>query len=205
MGWSPDPELHKMFLDELDQRAGRLSTAANTLALGDIEKVDLPSVCREAHTIKGTARVMGYVAVGAGAAVLETAWEDITAGSVPAGHDLGEALAAVTVAIHSAGDESPRDGTVELTQALERLVGLVPGLEMPDMPSASEPGETVDLDPAQPQATSRASTGFQDGDPMVLPTFPRPPGARPESGKSTGAAGDREMPKGSSRWSLATV
>ena len=187
-----------MFLDELDQRAGRLSTAANTLALGDIEKIDFRLVCREAHTIKGTARVMGYVAVGAGAAVLEAAWDEIAAGSVPAGHDLGEALEAVAVALHSAGDESPRDGTVELTEALERLTGLVQGLEMPDMPFTAEPGETVDPDPAQPQATSRASAGFEDGDSMVLPTFPRPPGARPESGEATGAADDRETPKGSS-------
>lgn len=148
MAWSPDPELHQMFLDELDQRSGRLATAARALAAGDDGSIDLPAMRREGHTIKGTARVMGYEAIGSVAVMLEEVWDGISTGDVEADADLGDALAALCVELELAGRENPETGTPSLRAAAAAVHDLVPDVALPEFPEPARDEEAAPADPA---------------------------------------------------------
>ena len=138
MAWSPDPELHRMFLDELDQRTGRLASGAKALVSGDASSVDLTAMHREGHTIKGTARVMGYEAVAIGGVVLEAVWDGIAAGDVEPTASVGEALVDLCEALREAGRADAGAGTPGLVSALEAIGSEVPGVELPALPAFPE-------------------------------------------------------------------
>ncbi len=150
MGWSPDPELQQMFLDELDQRSGRLASGARALAAGDEGSVDVAAMRREGHTIKGTARVMGYEAIGSAALMIEEIWDGIADGAIEATPNLGMALEVLVEKLEMAGHENPQAGTADLRRAAVAVHEFVPAVAVPDFPAPAEPG--VLPDPAEEAA-----------------------------------------------------
>ena len=114
MAWSPDPELHQMFLDELDERLSRISSGATAMVAGDMDAIDLSAMRREGHTVKGTARVMGYEAVGLAAGLIEEVWDRISSGDVDPSAVLGDALLLLSTQLELAGRESPQSGSASL-------------------------------------------------------------------------------------------
>ncbi|MCJ7725724.1 MAG: Hpt domain-containing protein, partial [Acidimicrobiia bacterium] len=59
-----DPELRGLFSAELEERSSRLAEAAQLARSGTATPPDLELLRREAHTIKGTGRMMGFTAIG---------------------------------------------------------------------------------------------------------------------------------------------
>lgn len=186
-----------MFLDELEQRSGRLAAAAAALASGEPSAVDLPSIRREGHTIKGTARVMGYEAVAAAAVVIEAAWDGIATESVDPSIELGTSLGALTQALLDAGRTDPVGGTPELRATLEALAGAAPAIEMPDLEFLPEPSAAT---PASSTASLRSLGPLGRGDTRrppdrsaQMPAFPRSPG-HPGSSTSQPAGSELSIP-----------
>jgi chemotaxis protein histidine kinase CheA len=149
-----------MFLDELEQRSGRLAAGAKAVAAGEAAEVDLASMRREGHTIKGTARVMGYDAVAVGAVVLEAAWDQIAAEDLEATPSVGEAMLKLCDQLREAGRESPTTGTPGLRSALADMGAAVPSIEVPDLPEAA------------PSAEPEPATAVVPDEPKVAPSAP---------------------------------
>ena len=61
--FSSDLELERLFSGEVEERADALVVGARALADGAMSDEMLQDMYREGHTIKGTARMMGYIAV----------------------------------------------------------------------------------------------------------------------------------------------
>jgi len=117
--WSESPELTEIFLVEVDERVGHLLAGAAALAQGPLSESEIEDLVRHAHTIKGSARMMGRVEVGTAAAALERAWTFVgeSGGSPTPG--LPAALGAVADFIRTAARGPVPDGMTVATAALE--------------------------------------------------------------------------------------
>ena len=195
MAWSPDPELHQMFLDELDERLSRISSGATAMVAGDMDAIDLSAMRREGHTVKGTARVMGYEAVGLAAGLIEEVWDRISSGDVDPSAVLGDALLLLSAQLELAGRESPQSGSASLVAAVARLHDLAPGTTRPELP---EPATIIGENRANTQAGSRHTDDETDGveDVEVLPSreIPDRPNASFAVSPESKSASRREPP-----------
>lgn len=209
MAWSPDPELQQMFLDELHQRSGRLASGARALVAGEEGSVDVSAMRREGHTIKGTARVMGYEAVGSAALMIEQIWDGIADGAFEATAALGKALAVLVEKLEMAGHENPQAGTTDLRAAAAAVHELVPVVAVPDFPAPAEPGGPPDpaeegAPPVTVAETARGSEpvpieGVELIPPLVVSTDEPADGLTVEESKTRppsrrDGAGPRETP-----------
>ncbi len=75
-----NPELTRIFREELDERSSRLVTAARALIDGELDRESIADLLRDAHTIKGSAGLLGYDAIKRAASVLEGLWRNIADG-----------------------------------------------------------------------------------------------------------------------------
>ncbi|HJS71115.1 MAG TPA: response regulator [Acidimicrobiia bacterium] len=75
------PELTKIFREEVDERSRRLVEGARSLAAGELAAASVTDMLRDAHTIKGSAGLLGYDLIREGAARLETMWRTVAEGS----------------------------------------------------------------------------------------------------------------------------
>lgn len=71
------PELIRVFSDELDERSGRLIEGARRLAGRALDAGSVADLVRDAHTIKGSAGLMGYEAIRQAARRLEEMWRSV--------------------------------------------------------------------------------------------------------------------------------
>lgn len=71
------PELRALFRQELEERSSELVRAATELRAGSFESTRLDDVIRHAHTIKGSARLIGDDDVATAAATLEERWRSV--------------------------------------------------------------------------------------------------------------------------------
>ena len=76
------PELIEIYHTEIIERSRRLASGARQLALGRLSAESISDLVRDAHTIKGSSRVMGLGEMGNAGALLEQAWKQIETGSV---------------------------------------------------------------------------------------------------------------------------
>lgn len=74
------PELTRIFREELDERSRRLVSGARSLAQGDLGTDEVVDLLRDAHTIKGSAGLLGYSLIRDAAAHLERLWRDVSEG-----------------------------------------------------------------------------------------------------------------------------
>ncbi|MGH9053612.1 MAG: hybrid sensor histidine kinase/response regulator [Acidimicrobiia bacterium] len=123
-----DAELQALFREEVSERAHRLIEAARRMATEGVDPEQVPNLVRDAHTIKGSARVMGYAAMARGAETLEHLWKRIRDGGVPADAELGELLAGLAASLEAAAEAHPAEGTPELANALAGVDGFTTGL-----------------------------------------------------------------------------
>ncbi len=77
------PELTRIFRDELEDRSGRLVAGAIALRQNDLDDARLQNLIRDAHTIKGSAGLLGYDDIRQVAARLEHLWKQISEGYSP--------------------------------------------------------------------------------------------------------------------------
>ena len=127
MAWSNDPEMQKMFLDEVTERSARLVEGAQALRGGAVSPQEAGDLLREGHTIKGTGRVMGYEDVGSAGLMLEMIWRWIQQGEITPSPIFGRILEALSAAIPSSLDDP-----AELAEAMAAVHEFFEGQELPE-------------------------------------------------------------------------
>jgi two-component system chemotaxis sensor kinase CheA len=133
--WSNDPEMQKMFLDEVTERSARLVEGAQALRAGSVTSQEAGDLLREGHTIKGTGRVMGYEDVGSAGLMLEMIWRWIQQGDITPVPIFGRILEALSAAIPRALDDP--DSLAEAMAAVHDFFeGQTLPAELPAVPGA---------------------------------------------------------------------
>ena len=98
-------ELQDIFKAEVTDRSARLIEGAQTLIDGVFKLNPSQDLARDAHTIKGSARVMGFAFAAEGARLLEEIWKALETGGIRPEVVLGERLldvaSAMPVAVES--------------------------------------------------------------------------------------------------------
>jgi two-component system chemotaxis sensor kinase CheA len=74
------PELTRIFREELDERTRRLVAGSRSLGEGDLPVDAVADLVRDAHTIKGSAGMLGYELIRDGATRLEELWRTVAEG-----------------------------------------------------------------------------------------------------------------------------
>jgi two-component system, chemotaxis family, sensor kinase CheA len=74
------PELTRIFREELDERTRRLVEGARSLAEGKLATDAVADLVRDAHTIKGSAGLLGYGSIRDAATRLEELWRQVSDG-----------------------------------------------------------------------------------------------------------------------------
>lgn len=121
MGWTTDPELAELFRVELTERSERLIDGARAMIDGRIDHETTGVMLREGHTIKGTGRVMGFVAISVAGERLEATWRTVQAGERTGTPSLGQALEAVSTQLVPSLSGDPETGSAELADAVAAL------------------------------------------------------------------------------------
>jgi chemotaxis protein histidine kinase CheA len=134
LSFSDDAELRELFRQEVDERVARLVEGSQALAIGDVSDEVAGAMFREGHTIKGTGRVMGFVAVSRAGQAIEAVWRQLQHGDRRASPVLAAALERLAVAIPGALEADPEDGGTELKDAIVGLNDVLSsGDEPPDL------------------------------------------------------------------------
>ncbi len=120
MDWQNDPELEKLFKDELDERSASLADGAQAMINGEITSELAGRMLREGHTIKGTGRVMGYEGIARGGETCEFVWRFVQQGDLDPSSMLGRTLLMLAEAIPPAlgGDTSEVSDAIETVRTL---------------------------------------------------------------------------------------
>lgn len=138
MPLTDDAELRELFVTEVSERAERLISGARAMADGSVTRDAAHELYREGHTIKGTARMMGFGALSDAGRLLEDTWKGVVDGEVRPNPELGSALQQLSGSLVAAIDGDPELGPAELADGV-RLVRRVlrggdPLLEVGEVP-----------------------------------------------------------------------
>lgn len=77
------PELKRLFREELEERSGRLVAGARALIDDRLDPGSIDDLIRDAHTIKGSAGMLGFDTIREAAFRLEQIWRRVAAGERP--------------------------------------------------------------------------------------------------------------------------
>lgn len=130
------PELSELFRQELEERTDALVQAARMLLVGALASPMEDSI-RDAHTIKGSARLMGDEAVASAAAALEQAWRAVSEERL---EPTTEVAAALIELAEELGRSFDGDNPVELAKAVSRVNRAFGVGSSPGKPIQPEPG-----------------------------------------------------------------
>ena len=146
-----DAELLAIFREEVMQRSTNLVDGATAMSTGQLDTERFTTLFRDAHTIKGSSRVMGFVDMGEAARVLEAAWRDIAEGVLPPSAELGELLRSLSVEFPGAMDEGSAGHPVGMHAAVTALEHFLGSPEAPpNRPAPPAPAEMAPSAPAPP-------------------------------------------------------
>jgi chemotaxis protein histidine kinase CheA len=95
--------------------------SARRLNEAEVDAELLATMVREGHTIKGTARMMGYTAVSDAGKLLEDGWRYLRDGELEPSVTLAAALSMLTKELRSAVDADPATGTPGLAAGMRSL------------------------------------------------------------------------------------
>lgn len=116
MDWADSPELIEIFQTEIDERAGRLEQGGLALAAGALAAGDAAQMVLDAHTLKGSAHMIGRPDLGEAAAALERTWKAIDQRELLEAADLGRVISALAAALQRGASDitalTPFEGTV---------------------------------------------------------------------------------------------
>lgn len=116
---SNTPELTRIFREELDERTRRLVTAARALGEGELAAGSVADIVRDAHTVKGSAGLLGHTLIRDAAAAIERLWRDVSDGE-SLDPEVVVTMEAIAGRLSSAVDQ-PED--TELRALLDKLEG----------------------------------------------------------------------------------
>ena len=121
------PELIEIYHTEIIERSRRLASGARQLALGRLSAESISDLTRDAHTIKGSSRVMGLAEMGNAGALLEQAWKAIESGSVTATATVGRALEQLASMLPDAAEQEQQGMTARLRDLVVRTEKVLQG------------------------------------------------------------------------------
>jgi chemotaxis protein histidine kinase CheA len=118
---SDEVDLQSLFAAEIDERSARLAEGATRLHDTPLDAESLATMVREGHTIKGTARMMGFIAISDAGKLLEDGWRYLRDGELEASSTIADALALLTGEVRAAVDADPATGTPGLAAGMRVL------------------------------------------------------------------------------------
>ncbi len=193
-----------MFLDEVDERSKRLIEGGKAMQRGGVDDEMSGVMLREGHTIKGTARVMGFEAISDAGKMIEDLWRGVKAGDIEPYPNLGRALVALAEVLPAATDADPDTGSPEMNAAMEKLnraTGFVLA-EQSDQPAAAPPAEPPPFEPSpsepsasetpaatEPPPTPEPAPTAQEDEAPIADVVPLP-GALPAAEETPAAASE---------------
>ncbi len=110
-----------MFLDEVTERSARLIEGGKAMQAGGVDDEMSGIMLREGHTIKGTARVMGFEAISDAGKMIEDLWRGVKAGDIEPYPNLGRCLVTLAGTLEAATNADPDSGSPEMVDAMEKL------------------------------------------------------------------------------------
>ena len=116
-----DDDLQQLFAGEVQERTARLVAGAEAIAAGPLDEEAMRTMIREGHTIKGTARMMGFTAISDAGKALEDAWRAIGSGEITPDGELAAALALLAAQMVSGVGADPATGTPGLATGMRAL------------------------------------------------------------------------------------
>ncbi len=120
------PELMALFHQELEERSAALVEAGRLLLVGTIDADTIEDVIRDAHTIKGSARLMANEPIANGAAVLESAWRAVAVERVEPTTEVAAAMIDLAGRLGKALDLDGGPGALaKASTRVQRAVGSV--------------------------------------------------------------------------------
>ncbi len=144
-----------MFLDEVTERSARLIEGGKAMQKGGVDSEMAGTMLREGHTIKGTARVMGFEAISDAGKMIEDLWRAVKSGEIEPYPNLGRSLVALAETLEGATSADPGSGSPEMVAAMEtlnRATGYVLGDAAPaggDAPSPAPQPATPEPSPSE--------------------------------------------------------
>jgi len=127
------PELTRIFREELEERSRRLVAGARDLSTGSLSLETVADLVRDAHTVKGSAGLLGYDTIRNAGATLERMWRSV-AEAEPLPADAIVTMEAIAGRLVAALD-NPADG--DLVDLLDKI----------DDEASAERGEVVAFRP----------------------------------------------------------
>ncbi len=121
MTFADDAELREIFQMEIAERADRLIEGARAFVAGNAGGELANDLFREGHTIKGTARIMGFIALSDAGKLLESTWRGIDEGVLTVTPGLAESLERLSCEIMPAVEGDPEIGTPALAEAVQAV------------------------------------------------------------------------------------
>ena len=158
MNWAESPDLIEIFLTEIDERSERLIRGAGDLFRTVVDPELLDDLVRDAHTLKGSANMIGKADLGAAAAGLERVWKLIRSKDLQPTNEVAQALESTAKLLPDAArDVRHRSDLADATDQLSRIA------------------ESIDEDPVAPPSRSMPQPG-QNVRPVEAPLpIPSPP------------------------------
>ena len=142
--WDQDEELQAIFRTEMEERVPHLIEGALAMIEGTLTAELTEQCAREAHTIKGTAKVMGFAVIGDAGGRLEEDWKAIQEHTLHPTAQLGRRFLAVSRSLIPAIDADPEQGSPDLSGALRALIN---GEEPPPPVESAPAGNSLDTPP----------------------------------------------------------
>lgn len=139
MSWTNDPELERLFREELTTRSAALVEGAVRYAARDHDGALTTDLYREGHSIKGTSRVMGFEALSVAGKLLESTWRAIDQGELEWDHEVADALLGLAETLPDAIDADPIAGTDEMSDAVHELRSALEAVGRPPSPDLAPP------------------------------------------------------------------
>jgi len=116
------PELTRIFREEVDERSRRLVEGARLLSTGELAVNSVADLVRDAHTIKGSAGLLGYELIRDSATRLEEMWRSVSDGKTADPEDV-VVMEALAGRLNSAIDDRE---DAELRSLLGRVIETPP-------------------------------------------------------------------------------
>lgn len=116
------PELTRIFKEELQQRSDRLVAGTRALRDRTLPAADVPDLIRDAHTVKGSAGLLGHDRIREAAACLEELWRHVSEGIAPS-DEVMVAMEAAAGRLPSSIDDDGRELAKLVKLLLEGLQG----------------------------------------------------------------------------------
>ncbi len=143
------PELTRIFREELEERSRRLVAGARDLAAGRLSMEVVADMVRDAHTIKGSAGLLGYEEIKEAGAGLEKLWRQVSEGELPP----REAIVAMEATAGRLLSAFEDEAAGELSSSVAIMEGA----------AVAESSQVVALQPPDPTTLGGLLTSMTDG------------------------------------------